>query len=77
MIYEMQAIACVHPSRKKKSAQASRLDSNDRNNASKRGGKAEEAKQLRTTRDECEIRLIMQTKLESYNSTMCEHNAVF
>lgn len=47
------------------------------NNASKRGGKAEEAKQLKTTRDECEIQFIMQTMLESYNSTMCEHNAVF
>lgn len=36
-----------------------------------------QAVQLKTTRDECEIQFNMQTMLESYNSTMCEHNAVF
>lgn len=42
---------------------------------SRRGEKSVE--ELKTTRDECEIRFIMQTNFESYGPTMCEHNAVF
>lgn len=37
---------------------------------------AESSEILKTERDECELQSIMQTILESYNSTTCEHDAV-
>lgn len=46
-------------------------------NTNRARDEAESRAILKTTREECEIQFIMQTILESYNSTMCEHNAVF